>query len=195
VRAALELADSKIGSLIELPLLSNFSRIRLSIQLLQRQTMGSIRQMVALSWALAGSLTGVASAQVGLSSGLARVTLTARVASRGSIESVASIREQGRQGVMCDVSVVVRLSANAPYRLIVQRSQAGGDRTGQIWVCAADGGFQPLDADAGIVVARESLGTGSSERQVYFRVEWADTLSGPVNALPVRYEIAIDPTQ
>jgi hypothetical protein len=100
----------------------------------------------------------------------------------------------GRYPAVRDVSVVVKFSANAPHRLVVCRCQAACDRIREIWVRVAGGQFQRLGASAGIVVARDSRGAGESALEVYFRVESTDTLSGPVNAVPVRYEIAIDPT-
>jgi hypothetical protein len=128
-------------------------------------------------------------AQVGLSSGVSQVALFARSAPRGSIQGVSGQRENGRDGAVRQLSVTVRMSANTGYQLRVQRS---GNPTNRIWVRSADGRFQELASGVPVTVASDRHGAGQWERQVEYRVEVAEG-SEPAG-LPVRYEIAVDPT-
>jgi hypothetical protein len=130
-------------------------------------------------------------AQVGLRSGMAQVALVARVAPRGSIQGVSPHRETGRLGSVREASVMVRWSANTGYQLIVRGT---GVRTSRIWVQAASGEFQELTAGSSVTVAQDSRRAGQWEREVRYRIESADAATDDLPVLPVRYEIAINPT-
>jgi hypothetical protein len=86
--------------------------------------------------------------------------------------------------------VRVRLAANTGYRLIVRGAQPTGAR---LWVRAADGRFHELVAGTPITVARNATGTGDCEQQVHYRMESDNAGLSPA-PLPVRYEVAVDPT-
>lgn len=130
-------------------------------------------------------------AQVGLRSGMAQVALVARVAPRGAIQGVSAQRETGRSGSVREASVMIRWSANTGYRLIVRGS---GVQTSRIWVQASSGEFQELTAGSAVTVAQDSRRAGQWEREVRYRIESADAATGDLAVLPVRYEIAINPT-
>jgi hypothetical protein len=132
----------------------------------------------------------VASAQVGVSSGVARIGLVAHVPSRAEIDEVHPARHR-RAGSVRETSVGFRLAANAPYRLLVKATTpAAGSR---VWVRAIDGRFRELVPGAAIVVAQDPVGTGELERQVQYRVE-SNGKSSSKLAPPVRYEIVVNPT-
>lgn len=148
---------------------------------------------IVLTAVLAGSVCLLApqavGAQVGLTSGMAQVALVARIAPRGSIQGVSAEREAARTGSFREASVKVRLSANTGYQLVVRGTAIP---TSRIWVRAASGEFQELTAGASVTVARDAHCAGQWEREVHYRIE-AEESAPALNALPVRYEIAIDP--
>ena len=154
--------------------------------------MGAARQvlrvtrmaLIVVSLALPRDLA----AQVGLTSGMAQVTLVARVAPRGTIQAVSPQRETVHSGLIREATVTVRLAANTGYQLIVRGTATPASR---IWVRSVNGEFQELTAGSAVVVARDSRGGGEWERSVHYRIE-ASGNEAPV--LPVRYEIAIAPT-
>jgi hypothetical protein len=131
-------------------------------------------------------------AQVGLTSGLAQVTLVARVAPRASIEGVGPALEVGSQGTLRELSVAVGVAANTGFRLVVLRTDAEAMVPGQaplLWVRGVNGDYQLLGHDRPIVVVREGPTAGQTEREVHYRVETRDWLP----SVAVRYEIVIDP--
>jgi hypothetical protein len=135
---------------------------------------------------------GNVTAQVGLASNAAQVMLVARVAPRAMFDSVAAIQEEGRQGLLRDLSMTVGLAANAPHHLVVRRADAAGGAVNRIWVRAAGGEFQLLEGDSGIVAVGELRGIAEERRrEIYFKVEVTDSVS-PVEAMPVRYELVVD---
>ena len=138
------------------------------------------------------ALPGMLHAQVGLMSGLAQVTLVARVAPQASIEGLGPALEVGSQGTLREVSVAVGVAANTGFRLVVLRTDAEAMASGRpspLWVRAVNGDYQLLGHDLPIVVVREGPTPGQTEREVHYRVETRDWL----HSLPVRYEIVIDP--
>lgn len=160
--------------------------------------MGTARQVVSLTRPMlvmigigAFASSSVAEAQVGLTSGMAQVALVARIPPRGSIEQVSSHRQTAATGTMREFSVTVRLSANTGYRLIVRGM---GVPTSPIWVRSADGTYQELRSGTSVTVARDSHCAGQWQREVRYRTEVTDSGDENPRALPVRYEIAIDPT-
>jgi hypothetical protein len=148
---------------------------------------GWIKSLVLIGGIMAG--TQRLEAQVGLSSGLSQVTLVARVSPRGSIQSVSGQRESGQEGAIRLVSVTVQLSANTGYQLRVHRA---GNLANRIWVRSANGRFEELTAGAPVTVASDRNCTGQWQREVQYRVETAE--DAELAGLPVRYEVAINPT-
>ena len=160
------------------------------------ESVGSGKALVAISrglttiavLALAGSPE--LGAQVGLSSGTAQVALVAHIAPQAAIHEVSPTRASTRDGTTKDVSVSVRLSANTGYRLVVVgTTPAAGSR---LWVRGMDGEFQELTAGSTVTVARDLRGAGEWEREVSYRTETSAS-RGFTNALPVRYEIRVEP--
>ena len=144
-----------------------------------------VRTVVALGIVLA--LPGVAQSQVGIRSGVAQIALVAHIAPRGSIQGVSAERETGRMGSVREASVMVRVAANTGYQLVVRGTAAAASR---IWVRGVNGEFQELTAGSSVTVARGTQTAGEWDREVQYRIESA----GDLNTLPVRYEIAINPT-
>jgi hypothetical protein len=144
-----------------------------------------VRTMAALGVVLA--LPGVAQSQVGISSNVAQIALVAHVAPRGSIQGVSAERETGRMGSVREASVMVRVAANTGYQLVVRGTPVADSH---IWVRGANGEFQELTAGSSVTVARGAHAAGEWDREVQYRIESA----GDLNSLPVRYELAINPT-
>ena len=144
-----------------------------------------VRMVAALGLVLA--LPGAAQSQVGISSGVAQIALVAHIAPRGSIQGVSAERETGRMGSVREASVMVRIAANTGYQLMVRGTAVADSR---IWVRGVNGEFQELTAGSSVTVARGAHAAGEWDREVQYRIESA----GDLNSLPIRYEIAIDPT-
>ena len=152
--------------------------------------MGASRQVLVRTVAALGvvlAFPGVAQSQVGISSGVAQIALVAHIAPRGSIQGVSAERETGRMGAVREASVMVRVAANTGYQLVVRGTSVAASR---IWVRGVNGEFQELTASSSVTVARGTHAAGHWDREVQYRIESA----GDLNSLPVRYEIAIDPT-
>lgn len=151
------------------------------------------RNLVALSVL---ALTGPAGlqAQAGLASGLSTITLTAAVPPRASISSAGSARETARLGSLREEEVMVRLSANAAYKLVVVGTDVAGQAgpTPGLWVRVETGQFVEVRPGAVVTVIRGQHGVAYSQHPVTFRRE----RSGPMrpHVYPVRYELRIDPT-
>jgi hypothetical protein len=156
-----------------------------------RQTLSRNGRTLATLWVALVAAPPMLEAQVGLTSGMAQVALEARSAPRGSIQGVSSPRETGRNGSVRETSVTVRLSANTGYQLMVRGTGAGSSR---IWVRAVNGEFQELTAGSSVTVARNGHSAGQWDREVQYRIQSADAADINEQALPVRYEIAINPT-
>jgi hypothetical protein len=158
---------------------------------------GARRQVISLTSRTLALLLGSvltsqqAAAQVGLTSGMAQVALVARIAPRGSIQGVGAQRETGRTASVREVSVMVRMSANTGYQLLVRGTTTP---TSRIWVRAANGAFQELTAGSSVTVARDTHCAGQWEREVRYRIETIDSDNTELRPLPVRYEVAINPT-
>jgi hypothetical protein len=145
---------------------------------------------VALTTALLSLGSVPAAAQVGLASAVGSVTLMAHVDPQGSISSVTPPRQTGQAGPLTEAVTTVRLSSNTGYRLIV-RSLEGS--TSRMWARSTTGEFVLLNAVTSVPVARATRGSGETLQNVYFRFE-APVSGGTPPPLPVRYELAIDPT-
>lgn len=150
----------------------------------------TVRTLAAIGMAVLAT-PRVAESQVGLTSGMAQVALVARIAPRGSIQGVGPQRETGQAGSVRESSVTVRFSSNTGYRLMVRTS---GAPTSRIWVRAANGEFQELTAGSSVTVARDAHCAGQWEREVRYRTDSGEQSGGGLGELPVRYEIAINPT-
>jgi hypothetical protein len=131
-------------------------------------------------------------AQVGITSGLAQVALVARSAPRGAIGRIGAQSERAVGGAIREFSVPVQVSANTAYRLLVIRTRPTGATSGpavQVLVRAADGEFKALEAGSPVVVARGKHQAGERHHEIVYRLQANDHAP----ALPVRYEIAINP--
>lgn len=131
-----------------------------------------------------------AAAQVGLASAVGSVTLVAHVDPQGSISSVTPPRHTSQTELLIEAVTTVRLSSNAGYRLMVRGLEGSASR---VWVRSATGEFVLLTAVASVPVARATRGSGETLQDVHFRFE-APGSGGTPPPLPVRYELAIDPT-
>jgi hypothetical protein len=146
------------------------------------------RSLLGAAWLILLGVSTPLYAQVRLASGVAQVALVAHSEPRGSILGIGPAQETSRASGVRQVSVSVRLSVNTGYRLLVQ----GNDReSSRVSVLAADGTFQPLMPGSSVVVARGSHGRW--ERTVQYRIETPEGVES-AEALPVRYDLAIDPT-
>jgi hypothetical protein len=132
----------------------------------------------------------VATAQVGISSGIARIDLVAHVPARAEIKEVHPALHR-RAGSLHETSVGIRLAANGGYRLLAKATTRGAGS--RVWVRAVDGRFRELVPGAAIVVAQDPVGTAELERQVQYRVE-SNGKSSAKLAPPVRYDIVVNPT-
>ena len=153
------------------------------------------RRLVALG-ILATAAPAALQAQVGLASGSARITLIARVAPRGSISGVSPAQETARQGTMKEGTVTVRLAANTGYRLVVVGTapvSSNDQPASRVWVRAENGRFEELRSGTAVTVVRGHHADAASEPEVSFRSETSASGEGS-QALPVRYEVRIDPT-
>jgi hypothetical protein len=155
-----------------------------------RRIMSLGKQTVALVGLLVLGSAQAAEGQVGLTSGMAQVTLVARIAPRGSIQAVGAQRETARQGTVREVSVTVGLSANTGYQLIVRGTAVPASR---VWVRSATGEYQELTSGTSVTVARDTRCAGQWQREVQYRIETSDAAGSELQNLPVRYEIAINP--
>ena len=145
---------------------------------------------VVLSTALLSVGPIPAAAQVGLASAVASVTLVAHVDPQGSIFSITPPRQTGQAGPLMEAVTTVRLSSNTGYQLIVRGLEGS---TSRIWFRSATGEFVLLNVVTSVPVARATRGSGETLQDVYFRFE-EPVSGGTPPPLPVRYELAIDPT-
>lgn len=139
---------------------------------------------------LGGSLVLVGSleAQVGISSSAVPVTLLARVPLQGSLEGLLIQPGIGLPGKGHGGTVTLRVSANSGYRLVV-RGGGGFPPDARIWVRSVSGEFQEVIQGSSVVVADDAHPAGVEERRVEYRIQGA----GDETALPVRYELQINP--
>ncbi len=157
--------------------------------------LGVIGRKLAVLGILAVAGPASLQAQVGLSSGVVQVALSARSAPRASIYEVGPSKETGRQGNVREASVRVRLSANAGYRfVVVGTAPVSSDApVSRLWVRAETGRFEELRSDSAVTIIRGHHADGRSETEMNFRRE--TSVSGRhTGVLPVRYEIRIEPT-
>ena len=135
-------------------------------------------------------------AQVGWASGGAQIALIARASPRASISGVSPTQETGRRGALSEGTVKVRLAANTGYRLVVVGTDpvSSKDRSAsRLWVRAENGRFEELKSGTAVTVVRGQHADAASEPEVNFRSETSRSGEGS-QALPVRYEVRIDPT-
>jgi hypothetical protein len=126
-----------------------------------------------------------AQAQVGISSGVAEVSMVARAASRASMPSVGVARRIGGFGTMTEVAVRVHLTANSGYRLVARGSAGTASR---VWVQLGDGEYQKLVHGAALTLSHER--GGSSEQEVHYL---AESTAANVTEMPIRLELVVDP--
>ncbi|HEX6433089.1 MAG TPA: hypothetical protein VFZ87_02560 [Gemmatimonadales bacterium] len=129
---------------------------------------------------------------MGLTSGVAQVALSARVAPRGSVQPVAPARDRSRTGSSREVSTSLRVVTNTGYRLTVRRASG---TSSYILVRNDAGEFQALAAGSSVTVARDAGSAGESVREVLYRIESAQPETGELpEPVPIWCELAIDPT-
>ena len=137
-----------------------------------------------------GSLVvaGSVEAQVGISSSAAPVTLVARAPLQGSLEGLVIQSGIGLPDQEHSGTITLRVSANSGYRLVVR---GGGEfpPDARIWVRSVSGEFQEVMEGSSVVVADDAHPARIEERRVEYRIQGA----GDQTALPVRYELQINP--
>ena len=148
------------------------------------------RRLIAIIGVAALCFSPVAEAQVGLSSGLAPVTLLARRSPEGSLPTFGTARELSRHGSVREILATVHITTNSGYRLVVRRSPGAAAR---VWVRSMGGEFQELSSESPITVDRDGVGGGTLQRDVYFRVDGPGS-NGSLGPLPVFYDLVISPT-
>jgi hypothetical protein len=126
-----------------------------------------------------------AHAQVGMTSGLAQVSLVVRAASQASMPAAGLPRRIVRGGTLSEAVVTLQLQANSGYRLVAQQSAGAASR---VWV-HVDGTYQELTPGSALTVSRERA--GSSEREVRYMTD-ASTATAFTEA-PIRFEMVVDP--
>ena len=147
------------------------------------------RCMGAVAVLAVGSATGL-SGQVGISSSVAQVALIARAVPLVTLHAVGRPRQTERRGNLRSAVVSLHFSANSAHRLIVRNTST--EDSSRVWVRVVDGTYAELVPGAVLRIARSGGSTRVIEREISYRIE-----SNSENAeleLPVRYEIAVDPT-
>jgi len=149
----------------------------------------AVSQRIILAIGVASLCLGpAAAAQVGLSSGIAQVSLLARRSTQGAL-SAGATREVRRVGSVRETTATVRISANSGYRLAVRRAPGTDTR---VWVKSIDGNFQELTGNTPVTVDRGTRSGREREREVQFRVEGPG--SDRATLLPVFYDLVMSPT-
>jgi hypothetical protein len=135
--------------------------------------------------ALTGPLVGAElQAQVGLSSGVTRVSLLVRAPSYATMPAVSAQREIGRHGNLKETAVRIGLLSNSGYRLVA-RSDAGS--TSRIWIHVAEDDYRELAPGKSVTLPGERR--GRSEHEVRYLTDGSTSSS----ELPLRFELVIDP--
>ena len=171
-------------------------------EIVVRGGLPKIGRRLTMGWALAWASAPALEAQVGLPSGAAQIALVARVTPRAALSQVRWSSETAIQGGTKDIAVKetavrMRLSVNTGYRLVVlgATGSATEARPGsRLWVRDADGVFQELVPGGSVTVARDHRAGFEGDREVHYRVEGSESNDAALQVLPVRYEIAINPT-
>jgi hypothetical protein len=138
--------------------------------------------------ALAGPLLGAdVQAQVGISSGSARVSLLARAASHAAMPAASLPRRIAQRGTVTEAAVRIHLAANSPYRLVAHGTAGAASR---VWIQVNGGEFRELVPGSALTVSREP--GGSSEREVHYMTEAGTAVV--FTPMPVRFDLVVDPT-
>jgi hypothetical protein len=131
---------------------------------------------------------GRSEAQIGLSSGVARVVLMARAPVQGSIQGILSEPGIGLSSAGSQGRITLQVSANTGYRLLVRATdRSGGSR---IWLRSVNGKMEEVTEATAVIVVDDAHPTGVAERRVEYRV---DGVVDEPDQLPVRYELQINP--
>jgi hypothetical protein len=154
-----------------------------------RGVAGTTSRIIAVLGVTALCFSQVAEAQVGLTSGLAQVTLVARRSPEGALPAVGLSRELGRRGSVREAVATVRITANAGYRLVVRHAPGTDAR---VWVTSMDGELQEVTRDSSVTVDR-GRGGDELEREVHIRVDGPGSNTSP-GSLPVFYDLVMSPT-
>jgi hypothetical protein len=157
------------------------------------QWIGKIALPVAVVFASAQR----ADAQVGLVSRESRVALVAHVPAVASIRDVGALRVLRAQGSVQEAKVTLRIASNGGYRLLVlgtpNSTESLQRKSGRIWVQGLDGSFQELKENSPVTVSHDRRHAGEWERDIVYRFETSGPADG-IPSLPVRYEIAVNPS-
>jgi hypothetical protein len=152
---------------------------------------GRVLSLIGLLSAGALMAPSAMEAQVGLSSRTAQVVLVAHSDARGSIETIGVPTERSGPAGTREVSVPVRLFANAGYRLTVIRNEGGRAASARMWIRTDTGEFEVLEPGSPILVARSQQHAGQRDLDVLYLIESATSQESGAPA--VRYELAIIP--
>jgi hypothetical protein len=155
-------------------------------QIVSRGVSVKVCQLLVTLTAMSTAVSA-AQAQVGISSGVAQVSLAARAASHASMPAASLPRRISGRGTMTEAAIRIHLVANSSYRLVAHET-AG--RASRVWVQVKDGEFQELAPGSGLTVLREP--GGSSEREVRYMTE--ANSAAVFTEVPLRFELVIDPT-
>jgi hypothetical protein len=155
---------------------------------------GQIRSTSAAILAALLACSSTVQAQQGLRSRSLQIALRARVPAHGALQSVGPAREVATIGELKQASVSLKLSANSGCRLVVLRSAGSiNESHARIWVRNAKGDFEELKPGSGVTVARDRVFAGEDEREVRYMFDADAAGALDATALPVRYEIRMDP--
>lgn len=131
-----------------------------------------------------------AQAQVGLASGVSQIALIAQVPLRASMEH-GEVRQTGRYDTMSEISVKVRVRANARYRIVVLGTARAAGLS--LWARDVGGKFRELTSGSEVTVAKETGAAGEWQNDLRYRSKTAEPVQSG-HLLPVRYEIRVEPT-
>ena len=123
-------------------------------------------------------------AQVGLSSGVTRVSLVVRAPSYATLPGVSAPREIGRRGDLREAAVRIHLLANSGYRLVARGNAGSASR---VWIQVADDDYQELTPGRSVTLPGERR--GSSDREVRYLTDGSTSSA----ELPLHFELVIDP--
>ncbi len=156
--------------------------------------LGSARGVIRCCF-LAGAILALAGgteleAQAGLSSRVSLVALIARVAPRASMMQAGPAIETGTRGGAKELSVKIHLLANTGYRLVALGTAPMAARP--LLVRDVEGEYRELTAGTAVTVARDHRGTGEWLGEVRYRSH--SSHGDSEDALPVRYEVRVDPS-
>lgn len=151
-------------------------------RMIARRPVRVCRLLVALALISYGTGTNL-QAQVGISSGAARVSLVVRAGTHASMPALSAPREIGRRGELREAAIRIHLLANRGYHLVA-RSNAGS--MSRVWIHMADDEYQELVPGRAVTLPRDER---RPEREVRYMTD-GSTASAD---LPMHFELVLDP--